>query len=277
MALDSKLTEAIENAKIEINQTISSIQSQLQANIDAANSRIDAADQAIAALTERVTITEDNITSINTQISQMSEKYDKAIQELWIQVNANTADIKALSARLDAFIASSDGHYKVDMIPAFTIPSSSWTTEGSNAVYTVTNDFLVDCVVAEVDYDAQYDITPTYIVDSQAGTLKILIPSSQAQTVTVSDIICYHIASDDEASDETQKVIDDKDKIPVVDSDGAIDQDTPIDDTSDSDKAETDSTLGDTKEQETENIGTEETENNTSEEKSGDDVQTELQ
>lgn len=214
--LDTKMTEALTNAKNEIDQTITNIQNQLQANIDAANARIDSTNQTIATLTERVVATENNITSINTQISQMSTTYDKAIQELWAQVNENTADIAALSARLDAFIVSSDAHYKVDMIPGFTI--SDWTTEGNNATYTVSNDFLIGCVVADVDYDAQYEITPTYIVDNQAGTLKILIPLEEKQTVTVSDIICYHIQSDDEAEDTTS--LDEADN--QTDSDKAV-------------------------------------------------------
>lgn len=217
--LDTKMTEALENAKNEIGQTITSIQNQLQANIDAANARIDSANQTIAALTERVVAAENSITSINTQITQMSTKYDKAIQELWAQVNENTADIAALSARLDAFIASSDGHYKVDMIPGFTI--SDWATEGSNATYTVSNDFLIGCVAADVDYDAQYEITPTYIVDNQAGTLKILIPLEEKQPVTVSDIICYHVQSDDKVEDTTSHIEKDEPN----DSDKLVEED----------------------------------------------------
>lgn len=211
---DTNLRAALKQAKDDLNDTITSTKTELQnsisgvisdlavtnSNLESTNAALAGTNKAVTALTNRVTVNEGNITSLNEKISEMGTKYDDAIQKLWTQVNQNTSDIASLTSRLNAFIASADGHFKVDMIPGFTIAADAWKASGSNVTYTVTNGYLKGCTVMDVDYASQYDISPTYSVDSSSGKLTITIPANQKAAITVADVMCYHQVSDDAAA-----------------------------------------------------------------------------
>lgn len=197
----NELNTTIDTKVTELNQTITALDQKLSASIDDTNASLAQTKADLTAVTTRVTNAEASITNINQQITDLTSKYDTAIQKLWDQVNTNSADIKALQSRLNAFIASANGHYKVDMVPGFTITAAQWKASGSNVTYTFTHKYLKNCTVVDVDYASQYDISPTYQVNSDAGTLTITIPASQAQNISIADIMCYHLIDDDKGKD----------------------------------------------------------------------------
>ena len=205
------------NTKVtELNQTITALDQKLSASIDNTNASLAQTKADLTAVTTRVTNAEASITNINQQITDLTAKYNTAIQKLWDQVNANSADIKALQSRLNAFIASANGHYKVDMVPGFTITAAQWKASGRNVTYTFTHKYLKNCTVVDVDYASQYDISPTYSTNASAGTITITIPASQAQNISIADIMCYHLIDDDKGKDAAVSHSDDSEK-PVAD------------------------------------------------------------
>ena len=205
----NELNTTIDTKVTELNQTITALDQKLSASIDDTNASLAQTKADLTTVTTRVTNAETDIKNINQQITDLTAKYDTAIQKLWDQVNANSADIKALQSRLNAFIASANGHYKVDMVPGFTITAAQWKASGSNATYTFTHEYLKNCTVVDVDYASQYDISPTYQVNSDAGTLTITIPASQAQNISIADIMCYHLIDDDKGKDAAATHSDD--------------------------------------------------------------------
>lgn len=208
----NELNTTIDTKVTELNQTITALDQKLSASIDDTNASLAQTKADLTAVTTRVTNAEASITNINQQITDLTSKYDTAIQKLWDQVNTNSADIKALQSRLNAFIASANGHYKVDMVPGFTITAAQWKASGSNVTYTFTHKYLKNCTVVDVDYASQYDISPTYQVNSDAGTLTITIPASQAQNISIADIMCYHLIDDDKGKDAAATPSDDSEK-----------------------------------------------------------------
>lgn len=212
----NELNTTIDTKVTELNQTITALDQKLSASIDDTNASLAQTKADLTAVTIRVTNAETDIKNINQQITDLTAKYDTAIQKLWDQVNANSADIKALQSRLNAFIASANGHYKVDMVPGFTITAAQWKASGSNATYTFTHEYLKNCTVVDVDYASQYDISPTYSINSSTGTITIKIPASQAQNISIADIMCYHLIDDDKGKDAAVSHSDDSEK-PVAD------------------------------------------------------------
>lgn len=212
----NELNTTIDTKVTELNQTITALDQKLSASIDDTNASLAQTKADLTAVTTRVTNAEASITNINQQITDLTAKYDTAIQKLWDQVNANSADIKALQSRLNAFIASANGHYKVDMVPGFTITAAQWKASGSNVTYTFTHKYLKNCTVVDVDYASQYDISPTYSTNASAGTITITIPASQAQNISIADIMCYHLIDDDKGKDAAVSHSDDSEK-PVAD------------------------------------------------------------
>lgn len=208
----TELSTTIDNKVTELNQTITALDQKLTASIDDTNASLAQTKADLTAVTTRVTNAEASITNINQQITDLTSKYDTAIQKLWDQVNTNSADIKALQSRLNAFIVSANGHYKVDMVQGFTITAAQWKASGSNVTYTFTHEYLKNCTVVDVDYASQYDISPTYQVNSDAGTLTITIPASQAQNISIADIMCYHLIDDDKGKDAAATHSDDSEK-----------------------------------------------------------------
>lgn len=208
----TELSTTIDTKVTELNQTITALDQKLTASIDDTNASLAQTKADLTAVTTRVTNAEASIININQQITDLTAKYDTAIQKLWDQVNINSADIKALQSRLNAFIASANGHYKVDMVPGFTITAAQWKASGSNVTYTFTHEYLKNCTVVDVDYASQYDISPTYQVNSDAGTLTIIIPASQAQNISIADIMCYHLIDDDKGKDAAATHSDDSEK-----------------------------------------------------------------
>lgn len=224
----NELNTTIDTKVTELNQTITALDQKLSASIDDTNASLAQTKADLTAVTTRVTNAETDIKNINQQITDLTAKYDTAIQKLWDQVNANSADIKALQSRLNAFIASANGHYKVDMVPGFTITAAQWKASGSNATYTFTHEYLKNCTVVDVDYASQYDISPTYSINSSAGTITIKIPASQAQNISIADIMCYHLIDDDKGKDAAVSHSDDSEK-PVADepkNDTVVDTET---------------------------------------------------
>lgn len=212
----TELSTTIDTKVTELNQTITVLDQKLTASIDDTNASLAQTKADLTAVTTRVTNAEASITNINQQITDLTSKYDTAIQKLWDQVNTNSADIKALQSRLNAFIASANGHYKVDMVPGFTITAAQWKASGSNVTYTFTHEYLKNCTVVDVDYASQYDISPTYSINSSAGTLTITIPASQAQNISIADIMCYHLIDDDKGKNAAVAHSDDLER-PVAD------------------------------------------------------------
>lgn len=212
----NELNTTIDTKVTELNQTITALDQKLTASIDDTNASLAQTKADLTAVTTRVTNAEASITDINQQITDLTAKYDTAIQKLWDQVNVNSADIKALQSRLNAFIASANGHYKVDMVPGFTITAAQWKASGSNVTYTFTHEYLKNCTVVDVDYASQYDISPTYSINSSTGTITIKIPASQAQNISIADIMCYHLIDDDKGKDAAVSHSDDSEK-PVAD------------------------------------------------------------
>lgn len=208
----TELSTTIDTKVTELNQTITALDQKLTASIDDTNASLAQTKADLTAVTTRVTNAEASIININQQITDLTAKYDTAIQKLWDQVNINSADIKALQSRLNAFIASANGHYKVDMVPGFTITAAQWKASGSNVTHTFTHEYLKNCTVVDVDYASQYDISPTYQVNSDAGTLTITIPASQAQNISIADIMCYHLIDDDKGKDAAAMHSDDSEK-----------------------------------------------------------------
>lgn len=212
----NELNTTIDTKVTELNQTITALDQKLSASIDDTNASLAQTKADLTAVTTRVTNAEASITNINQQITDLTSKYDTAIQKLWDQVNTNSADIKALQSRLNAFIASANGHYKVDMVPGFTITAAQWKASGSNVTYTFTHEYLKNCTVVDVDYASQYDISPTYSTNASAGTITITIPASQAQNISIADIMCYHLIDDDKGKNAAVAHSDDLER-PVAD------------------------------------------------------------
>lgn len=212
----NELNTTIDTKVTELNQTITALDQKLSASIDDTNASLAQTKADLTAVTTRVTNAEASITNINQQITDLTSKYDTAIQKLWDQVNTNSADIKALQSRLNAFIASANGHYKVDMVPGFTITVAQWKASGSNVTYTFTHEYLKNCTVVDVDYASQYDISPTYSTNASAGTITITIPASQAQNISIADIMCYHLIDDDKGKNAAVAHSDDLER-PVAD------------------------------------------------------------
>lgn len=212
----NELNTTIDTKVTELNQTITALDQKLSASIDDTNASLAQTKADLTAVTTRVTNAEASITNINQQITDLTSKYDTAIQKLWDQVNTNSADIKALQSRLNAFIASANGHYKVDMVPGFTIKAAQWKASGSNVTYTFTHKYLKNCTVVDVDYASQYDISPTYSTNASAGTITITIPASQAQNISIADIMCYHLIDDDKGKNAAVAHSDDLER-PVAD------------------------------------------------------------
>lgn len=212
----NELNTTIDTKVTELNQTITALDQKLSASIDDTNASLAQTKADLTAVTTRVTNAEASITNINQQITDLTSKYDTAIQKLWDQVNTNSADIKALQSRLNAFIASANGHYKVDMVPGFTITAAQWKASGSNVTYTFTHKYLKNCTVVDVDYASQYDISPTYSTNASAGTITITIPASQAQNISIADIMCYHLIDDDKGKNAAVAHSDDLER-PVAD------------------------------------------------------------
>ena len=212
----TELSTTIDTKVTELNQTITTLDQKLSASIDDTNASLTQTKADLTAVTTRVTNSETAIGNINQQITDLTAKYDTAIQKLWDQVNTNSADIKALQSRLNAFIASANGHYKVDMVPGFTITAAQWKASGSNVTYTFTHKYLKNCTVVDVDYASQYDISPTYSTNASAGTITITIPASQAQNISIADIMCYHLIDDDTGKNAAVAHSDDSEK-PVAD------------------------------------------------------------
>lgn len=212
----NELNTTIDTKVTELNQTITALDQKLTASIDDTNASLAQTKADLTAVTTRVTNAEASITNINQQITDLTSKYDTAIQKLWDQVNTNSADIKALQSRLNAFIASANGHYKVDMVPGFTITAAQWKASGSNVTYTFTHKYLKNCTVVDVDYASQYDISPTYSTNASAGTITITIPASQAQNISIADIMCYHLIDDDKGKNAAVAHSDDLER-PVAD------------------------------------------------------------
>lgn len=212
----NELNTTIDTKVTELNQTITALDQKLSASIDDTNASLAQTKADLTAVTTRVTNAEASITNINQQITDLTSKYDTAIQKLWDQVNTNSADIKALQSRLNAFIASANGHYKVDMVPGFTITAAQWKASGSNVTYTFTHKYLKNCIVVDVDYASQYDISPTYSTNASAGTITITIPASQAQNISIADIMCYHLIDDDKGKNAAVAHSDDLER-PVAD------------------------------------------------------------
>lgn len=212
----NELNTTIDTKVTELNQTITALDQKLSASIDDTNASLAQTKADLTAVTTRVTNAEASITNINQQITDLTSKYDTAIQKLWDQVNTNSADIKALQSRLNAFIASANGHYKVDMVPGFTITAAQWKASGSNVTYTFTHKYLKNCTVVDVDYASQYDISPTYSTNASAGTITITMPASQAQNISIADIMCYHLIDDDKGKNAAVAHSDDLER-PVAD------------------------------------------------------------
>ena len=145
----------------------------------------------------------DKIQGVNDTILQLQQDYNLTLNDMLTKITNNGNDISSLSARLNAFISSADGHFKVDMVSGFTIKQSDWDVSGSKASYTFTHKYLKGCSVVEVDYASQYDLSPTYVVNDSTGSLTITIPAEQRADITVADIMCYHLFQDDQASAST--------------------------------------------------------------------------
>lgn len=145
----------------------------------------------------------DKIQGVNDTILQLQQDYNLTLNDMLTKITNNGNDISSLSARLNAFISSADGHFKVDMVSGFTIKQSAWAVSGSNASYTFTHKYLKGCSVVEVDYASQYDLSPIYVVNDSTGSLTITIPAEQRADITVADIMCYHLFQDDQTSAST--------------------------------------------------------------------------
>lgn len=154
----------------------------------------------------------DAIREVNEAIHQLEQSMNTLIGTLEKEIRANSSAISKLQVQLSQFITASNSHSKIDVIGNITINKSGsanpvagiyvWTVSGSNYVATISHEYLKGCVLVEVDYTQQYDFTPTYTVNSAAGTLTITIPTTQLSkynTISLSDIVCYHTADDNSA------------------------------------------------------------------------------
>lgn len=154
----------------------------------------------------------DAIREVNEAIHQLEQSMNTLIGTLEKEIRANSSAISKLQVQLNQFITASNGHSKIDVIGNIAINKSGsanptagiyvWTVSGSNYVATISHEYLKGCVLAEVDYAQQYDLTPAYAVNSATGTLTITIPTAQLSkysTISLSDIVCYHTADDSSA------------------------------------------------------------------------------
>lgn len=220
-ANDEKTTKALDKLNKDLTSTISTVKTDLTSKINSEvttlNGTITALDTklqringelASAIEAEKNARTEENtkirgemttqINSVNNTITNLKAGYDTSISSMQSAISGNQADISSLSSRVNAFISSADGHFKVDMVPGFTIARGAWKVSGSNATYSYTHEYLKSTSVVEVDYASQYDLSPSYSVNDAAGSITITIPASQVADITVADIMCYHIFQDDQ-------------------------------------------------------------------------------
>ena len=202
--VNNSLTTRIDHEVATLNTTITTLDQKLQTvNTELTNalnteeSNRSKEDAAIRADMK------DKIQGVNDTILQLQQDYNLTLNDMLTKITNNGNDISSLSARLNAFISSADGHFKVDMVSGFTIKQSDWAVSGSNASYTFTHKYLNGCSVVEVDYASQYDLSPTYVVNDSTGSLTITIPSEQRANITVADIMCYHLFQDDQVSAST--------------------------------------------------------------------------
>lgn len=187
------LVDSLNDTKIELTNQINTVDADLQQT----KASLEGTQEALTAVTDRVTVNEQNITDICTQIQTIVQNYDAEIANLWSRIDSNTTELANLKSRMEQFMLSADQHYKVDMVPGFTIAAGDWAVNGVDATYVIKHKFVKDCYLAEVNYGQQYDITPGYGVDEVAGTVTITIPATQVQNIIVESVVCYHIVSDD--------------------------------------------------------------------------------
>lgn len=108
--------------------------------------------------------------------------------------SALSAEINDLRTQIRDYMLSVDSHSKIDVINDMTI--SSWTDAGSGRYFaTITNDYFKGCTSAQVNYAQQYNIYPTYEVNSTSGTLKITLNSNPG-TINISSIVVYHTSNE---------------------------------------------------------------------------------
>ena len=220
-ANDEKTTKALDKLNKDLTSTISTVKTDLTSKINSEVTTLNGTITALATKLQRINgelasaieaeknaRTEENtkirgemttqINSVNNTITNLKAGYDTSISSMQSAISGNQADISSLSSRVNAFISSADGHFKVDMVPGFTIARGAWKVSGSNATYSYTHEYLKSTSVVEVDYASQYDLSPSYSVNDAAGSITITIPASQVADITVADIMCYHIFQDDQ-------------------------------------------------------------------------------
>ena len=208
--LNKDLTSTIDTVKTDLTSKINSEVTTLNGTVTALDTKLQRINGELASAieAEKNARTEENtkirgemttqINSVNNTITNLKAGYDTSISSMQSAISGNQADISSLSSRVNAFISSADGHFKVDMVPGFTIARGAWKVSGSNATYLYTHEYLKSTSVVEVDYASQYDLSPSYYVNDAAGSITITIPASQVADITVADIMCYHIFQDDQ-------------------------------------------------------------------------------
>lgn len=238
-ANDKETKKALSDMKTELTTSIATVNNSLTTRIDhevaTLNTTITTLDQKLQTVNTELTNAlnteesnrskedaairadmKDKIQGVNDTILQLQQDYNLTLNDMLTKITNNGNDISSLSARLNAFISSADGHFKVDMVSGFTIKQSDWAVSGSNASYTFTHKYLKGCSVVEVDYASQYDLSPTYVVNDSTGSLTITIPAEQRANITVADIMCYHLFQDDQASASTSATQAGEVSVPAV-------------------------------------------------------------
>lgn len=238
-ANDKETKKALSDMKTELTTSIATVNNSLTTRIDhevaTLNTTITTLDQKLQTVNTELTNAlnteesnrskedaairadmKDKIQGVNDTILQLQQDYNLTLNDMLTKITNNGNDISSLSARLNAFISSADGHFKVDMVSGFTIKQSDWAVSGSNASYTFTHKYLNGCSVVEVDYASQYDLSPTYVVNDSTGSLTITIPSEQRANITVADIMCYHLFQDDQVSASTSATQAGEVSVPAV-------------------------------------------------------------
>lgn len=238
-ANDKETKKALSDMKTELTTSIATVNNSLTTRIDqevaTLNTTITALDKKLQTVNTELTNAlnteesnrskedaairadmKDKIQGVNDTILQLQQDYNLTLNDMLTKITNNGNDISSLSARLNAFISSADGHFKVDMVSGFTIKQSDWAVSGSNASYTFTHKYLKGCSVVEVDYASQYDLSPTYVVNDSTGSLTITIPAEQRANITVADIMCYHLFQDDQVSASTSATQAGEVSVPAV-------------------------------------------------------------
>lgn len=238
-ANDKETKKALSDMKTELTTSIATVNNSLTTRIDhevaTLNTTITTLDQKLQTVNTELTNAlnteesnrskedaairadmKDKIQGVNDTILQLQQDYNLTLNDMLTKITNNGNDISSLSARLNAFISSADGHFKVDMVSGFTIKQSDWSVSGSNASYTFTHKYLKGCSVVEVDYASQYDLSPTYVVNDSTGSLTISIPAEQRANITVADIMCYHLFQDDQVSASTSATQAGEVSVPAV-------------------------------------------------------------